>query len=156
MSTFFWTELQPATRDAIIKALEDLKTFNIKKGEPILVYYAGLGGEICPDILSTTLGYVVPQDFAKSAKHDVSVISHREIASLLSDLAMISGDNIVSESTFLFGLELHCVFQYFRPLSSIIIPTQSLMHWYTSQASTSRTSTTTAISRVSRTMKHDT
>ncbi len=93
-----------ATRDAIIKALEDLKTFNIKKGEPILVYYAGLGGEICPDILSTTLGYVVPQDFAKSAKHDVSVISHREIASLLSDLAMISGDNIVSESTFLFGL----------------------------------------------------
>lgn len=97
----------PATKDNIIKALSDLKTMEINPGEPILIYFAGHGGQTpAPKEWPTEGGMIqclLPQDVDKDSQGQIiNIIPDFVVAGLLAELAEVKGNNIVCSST-LFG-----------------------------------------------------
>ncbi|KAF8970606.1 hypothetical protein BDZ97DRAFT_1790093 [Flammula alnicola] len=94
---------QAASRKAIIEAFIALKNDErIKKGDPILIFFAGHGGELQPSDdwasrgLGITMQMLVPQDYCSKSLESKSVpgIPDRTIAALLQGIAEKKGDNI--------------------------------------------------------------
>ena len=95
-----------ATRAAIINAIEAFsRKDEIKKGDPILIYYAGHGGSA--DRPKTwgagstdKIELLVPYDFSSSLKdgNPMVGIPDRILEGLLSRLAKKKGDNIVRQA----------------------------------------------------------
>ncbi|KAF8553761.1 hypothetical protein OG21DRAFT_1197024 [Imleria badia] len=89
---------QNATRNAIIQAFKDLqKDERIEKGNPIVVFYAGHGGEL-PSPVSWTwwdpksmIQCLLPQDYDKSC---IPPIPDRAVGALIEGIAKAKGDNI--------------------------------------------------------------
>ena len=93
-----------ATKVNIMKALSDLKTCNIKKDEPILIYFAGHGGQTtAPEGWPSEKGkiqYLLPQDACKSDQGEIiNIIPDYVIADRLEELVTTRGDNIVCPGT---------------------------------------------------------
>jgi hypothetical protein len=85
-----------ATRSSIVgEMLSLIHNNNIKHQDPILIYYAGHGGEAEPptgsDIQGQKIQVFVPYDY----DHDRTVITDMAFAMLLEELAWAKGDNIV-------------------------------------------------------------
>ncbi|KAF6750892.1 hypothetical protein DFP72DRAFT_756014, partial [Ephemerocybe angulata] len=90
-----------ATRTAIIKAFQDLATSSdIKKGDPIVIYYAGHGSEApAPKEWhwdSPRVQMIIPWDYKHpdGPNRTVQGIPDRTIGYLLTNLSMNKGDNI--------------------------------------------------------------
>lgn len=90
-----------ATRSEIIKAFESLATNpNIKKQDPILIYYAGHGGQLAPPPGWPTgnqkIQSLVPSDEGIIAQsgNKVESIPDYTLAALLNSLAKEKGDNV--------------------------------------------------------------
>lgn len=91
-----------ASRSAILGALKNLATdVRIKTGDPILIYYAGHGGELKspagwesggPDSMIQS---IIPQDYNETQGQQVLAIPDRTIGALIDDIAEKKGDNIV-------------------------------------------------------------
>jgi len=91
---------EEATRDAIVQAFRDLQNHpGIKRGDPILVFYAGHGAESSapPDWEAggPKIQTILPQNYSTEAGSEVYPIPDRTIGALLNDLAKEKGDNIV-------------------------------------------------------------
>jgi hypothetical protein len=88
---------QEATRAAIIQEIRNL-IYNpkIKRQDPILIFYAGYGGEAKPpadwDTQGRNIQVLVPYDY----NDDGTFISDVAMSTLLEELASKKGDNIVS------------------------------------------------------------
>lgn len=94
-----------ATREAIIKAFRDLRDDKrIRNGDPILIYYAGHGGELpAPRAwdISGKIQCLLPYDYKHTnSDHNeptnIYPIPDRTIGSLIEDIAKKKGNNIVS------------------------------------------------------------
>lgn len=90
-----------ATRAAIIGAFYDLRNDSrIQNGDPILIYFAGHGGE-CDAPIDWEAGgskiqMLVPYDFGTKINNcNIPGIPDRTVAALLDRLAKEKGDNIV-------------------------------------------------------------
>jgi hypothetical protein len=88
---------QEASRNSIVSEIIDLiNNKEIKRQDPIVIYYAGHGGETIPPVGWDTQGrkiqMLVPHDYLD----DGTVITDLGIATLLEELASVKGDNIVS------------------------------------------------------------
>ncbi|KAF8548558.1 hypothetical protein OG21DRAFT_1422872 [Imleria badia] len=87
-----------ATRDAIIRAFKDLRNDErIENGNPIVIFYAGHGGEL-PSPASWTwwepkskIQCLLPQDYDTSR---IPPIPDRAVGALIEDIAKAKGDNI--------------------------------------------------------------
>ncbi|KAG8732831.1 hypothetical protein FRC10_000578 [Ceratobasidium sp. 414] len=94
---------EKATRAAIVTAFRDLrKDERIRKGDMILIFYAGHGCEAQNyDDRGTTQG-LVPYDVGRMDRtgNIVEILPDRTIVSLLDDLADKRGDNIVSTADY--------------------------------------------------------
>ena len=95
---------EQATWVNIMKALSDLKTCNIKKNEPILIYFAGHGGQTtAPEGWPSEEGkiqYLLPQDACTSDQGEIiNIIPDYVIADRLAELATTKGNNIVCPGT---------------------------------------------------------
>lgn len=88
-----------ATRSAITEALVRLSNdARISKGDPILIFYAGYGSET--QSLESPFSEercIIPYDYSERQGLESSALGHRVIASLVSKIAAIKGDNIVSD-----------------------------------------------------------
>jgi hypothetical protein len=91
-----------ATREAIIQALKGLSTDSkIRRGDPILIYYAGHGTEApAPKRWrwnAPNIQMIVPWDFKHTEGPDrlIQGIPDRTLGALLTKLADEKGDNIV-------------------------------------------------------------
>jgi hypothetical protein len=96
-----------ATRAAII---DEINAFSlndeIKMGDPILIYYAGHGGStVTPSGLvdgsTGKINFLIPYDYLGSFPLEVNlkhVIPNRTLGTLLSQLAIKKGDNIVRQT----------------------------------------------------------
>jgi len=100
-----------ATRDAIIKAFEALRDDEqIKNGDPIVIFYAGHGGELpTPNTWTwwapeTKIQCLLPQDYNNSDIHPIHPIPDRTIGALVEAIAKVKGDNIVSGISSLISL----------------------------------------------------
>ncbi|KAF8452912.1 caspase domain-containing protein [Boletus edulis BED1] len=87
-----------ATRDAIIQAFRDLRNDErIKMGSPIVIFYAGHGGELpAPDMWmwgaqDNKIQCLLPQDYEGTI---ISPIPDRTVGSLIGGIAKVKGDNI--------------------------------------------------------------
>ncbi|KJA22390.1 hypothetical protein HYPSUDRAFT_41018 [Hypholoma sublateritium FD-334 SS-4] len=86
-----------ARRRDIIEALHDIaKNEQIKRGDPIIVYFAGYGGEIiyAEDDVKRTSQFIVPQDYCHRQGSEVPAIPDQTIAALLGEIADVKGENI--------------------------------------------------------------
>jgi hypothetical protein len=96
-----------ATRAAIIDEFHALQTNpNIKRDDPILIYYAGHGGEITAPSgweagrTDSMTQMLIPHDYQpKADKPLVYGIPDRTISVLISRIAKAKGDNIVRRVT---------------------------------------------------------
>ena len=90
-----------ATREAIIEAFNDLRDDpQIKKNDPIVIFYAGHGGQTnAPkgwDSEGGKVQYLIPYDVETVVNgKTVHGIPDRTIATFLNDLAGSKGDNVV-------------------------------------------------------------
>ena len=92
-----------ATRAAIISEFTALASNDvIKHGDPILIYYAGHGGEAPPPIgwgaggADSKTQMLIPHDYrTKIDDREVHGIPDRTIGALISRIAKSKGDNIV-------------------------------------------------------------
>jgi len=90
-----------ASRSAIIREFNNLiADRRIHRGDPILIFYAGYGGEVAPpdgwEAGNTKIQMIVPHDFGTDVDGQVNYgIPDRTIGSLLSRIAEKRGDNIV-------------------------------------------------------------
>jgi hypothetical protein len=87
-----------ATRNAIVREIEHLiRNDSIKRDDPILIFYAGHGGEAVPpkdwNSQDQKIQVLVPQDYDDDR---CNVITDQGFAALLELLAAQKGDNIVS------------------------------------------------------------
>lgn len=89
-----------ATRNAIIKAFKDLRSDQrIREGDPIVIFYAGHGGELpapscwVPWGVESKIQCLLPQDYKDKI---VDPIPDRTIGALIEDIAKARGNNIVS------------------------------------------------------------
>jgi hypothetical protein len=87
-----------ATRNAIVREIEHLiRNSTIKRDDPILIFYAGHGGEAVPpedwSSQDQRIQVLVPQDYDDDR---CNVITDQGFAALLELLAAEKGDNIVS------------------------------------------------------------
>lgn len=86
-----------ATRDAMIQAFEDLRdNQRICHSDPIVIYYAGHGGELDPPPawnVKRKIQCLLPHDYRPTNIHP---IPDRTIGSLIENIAKLKGDNIVS------------------------------------------------------------
>jgi len=92
-----------ATRAAIISAFRQLQSDpRIKPGDPILIYFAGHGGEsTSPTSLHTNskTAFLVPHDYSTSIDHcPVHGIPYSTIGLLINRIAKTQGNNIVRPS----------------------------------------------------------
>jgi hypothetical protein len=91
-----------ATRTGIIDNLKALRSDErIIRGDPILIFYAGHGGEARPpkgwETGGANIQMILPHDFHTQLDgDDVPGIPDRTIGALLTSLAKEKGDNIVS------------------------------------------------------------
>ncbi|PPQ85555.1 hypothetical protein CVT25_006725 [Psilocybe cyanescens] len=87
-----------ATRHAIEKAFKDLANNPlIGEGDPIVIFYAGHGGEILhqtPDGEKHWIQMVVPYDYCTERGKEVPCISDMEIGMWIDRIAEKKGDNI--------------------------------------------------------------
>ncbi|KAI0030581.1 caspase domain-containing protein [Vararia minispora EC-137] len=88
-----------ATRQAIIQAFQELASSdnNIRKGDPILIYFAGHGSTVTapPNWTSDPeIQVLIPYDGHSDGEVATNVIPDRKFGSLLRDLANAKGDNI--------------------------------------------------------------
>lgn len=109
-----------ATRKRIVKSLESMASDKrIFKGDPILIFYAGHGGET--PVKDSTGEYkiqmLIPFDFNVDESNKVPGIPDLTIGSLIDKIAEKKGDNIVG--TFLTFEECNCILTYDRPSFSI-------------------------------------
>jgi hypothetical protein len=91
-----------ATRDSIIRELDDLiQSPLIKRQDPILIFYAGHGGETTPPqgwaAQNGKIQMLMPQDY----NEDGNVITDVAFVTLLEELASKKGDNIVSHEYYM-------------------------------------------------------
>ena len=90
---------QSASRSSILSAFVRLRDDpGIKKGDPILIYYAGHGSEV---IFESEKGYtkaLVPQDYSDDPVHKIYPIPYSTIEALLTQISYEKGNNIVSYS----------------------------------------------------------
>jgi hypothetical protein len=97
-----------ATRAAIIESFRKLQNDSrIKEGDPILIFYAGHGGETHAPMTweagDSKIQMLIPYDFnTKINNHDVHGIPDRTIAVLLNGLAKEKGNNIVRSIAYLY------------------------------------------------------
>jgi len=97
---------EQATGEAIVRELRSLETdTRIKKGDAIVIFYAGHGAEANPPIGWPTGGQniqlLVPHDFEQVGNTTEMALPDRTIGMLLHQIADAKGDNIVhSLSTF--------------------------------------------------------
>jgi hypothetical protein len=90
-----------ATRRAIIQGFGDFTVDQrIQRGDPILIFYAGYGGEVDPPkgwkAGNAKVQMLIPHDFDSDIDGQVIYgIPHRTISTLLSRVAEKCGDNIV-------------------------------------------------------------
>ena len=101
---------QQAKRSAILQAFSDLRrNGRIKKGDPILIFYAGHGAEIDSpkkwEAGHTKIQAIVPHDYSKDAPV-VNCIPDRTLGALIDMLAKEKGDNIVCYSNHCLNNEL--------------------------------------------------
>ena len=89
-----------ATRDAIIKAFKELQTDErIKNGDPIVIFYAGHGGELSAPLSwiwwapESKIQCLLPHDYEASK---INPIPDRAIGALVEGIAKSKGDNIAS------------------------------------------------------------
>lgn len=101
---------EAATRAAIIQGFMDLRSDErIKRGDPILIFYAGHGAET--DVNGgkgeerEKIQMIVPCDYGEG-EDDVDGIPDRTINALLEGLAREKGDNIVSAIILQFRCEV--------------------------------------------------
>ena len=88
-----------ATRNGIITAFKDLQNDErIKKGNPVVIFYSGHGGELPAPAAwtwwaaETKIQCLLPQDYEKS---QIDPIPDRTVGSLIESIAKVKGDNIV-------------------------------------------------------------
>lgn len=91
-----------ATRSAIIEALENLATSEkIKHGDPIVIFFAGHGSEVCApkgwDAAGAKIQMIIPSDYNTNSngKLEVAGIPDRTFGAILRRIAEAKGDNIV-------------------------------------------------------------
>lgn len=96
-----------AKRADIISALQGIQADDrIKKGDPILIFFAGHGGETdAPPGWPTgdpdkKIQMIIPQDYSTDKSAPVHGIPDRSLAALLNGIANRHGDNIVSHFFF--------------------------------------------------------
>ncbi|KAF9240014.1 caspase domain-containing protein [Melanogaster broomeanus] len=92
---------QLATRSAIIEAFDSLQNDSrVKRGDPILIFYAGHGGELPPSAgweaggVGSKIQYIVPHDYNETVGEEVYGIPDRTIAALIEGIAQKKGNNI--------------------------------------------------------------
>jgi hypothetical protein len=82
-----------ATRSGIIAAFERMRdNRNIKRDDPILIYYAGHGGEVPSNHKAKTQA-LIPVDYVPEQIHP---IPDRTVAALINGISKHHGNNIVS------------------------------------------------------------
>ena len=89
-----------ARRRDIIDALRDIATNDqVKRGDPIIVYFAGYGAEIIysEDDFKRTSQFIVPYDYSHQQGSEVPAIPDQTIEALLGEVADVKGENIVSD-----------------------------------------------------------
>lgn len=90
-----------ATRSAIIQGFSNFTVDQrIQRGDPILIFYAGYGGEVDPPkgwkAGNAKVQMLIPHDFGSDIDGRVTYgIPHRTIGTLLSRIAEKCGNNIV-------------------------------------------------------------
>lgn len=117
---------QNATRDAIIQAFKDLqKDERIEKGNPIVVFYAGHGGEL-PSPASwtwwdpkSTIQCLLSRDYDGSYIHP---IPDRAVGSLIEGIAKAKGDNIVNRLHVPYPRLLTMTFRVSSLIVAILLP----------------------------------
>lgn len=93
-----------ATKRAMIKSIKGLATEKaIAIGDPILIYYAGHGGQVEPPAqwkpsLSSKIEMLLPYDFASkgSTTQEGQGLFDQTLSVLLDNIAQSKSDNIVS------------------------------------------------------------
>ena len=98
-----------ATRAAIISEFIALETNpDIKPGDPILIYYAGHGGEATPPTgweaggAGSRTQMLIPHDYCTEVDNrKIYGIPDRSVSALITRVAKVKGDNIVSPFTYL-------------------------------------------------------
>jgi hypothetical protein len=98
-----------AKRADIISALQDIQADDrIKKGDPILIFFAGHGYEINAPLgwpsgdVDEQIQLTVPQDYCTDTSKEIHGIPDYTLAALLNGIANRHGNNIVSH--FFFGV----------------------------------------------------
>ncbi len=90
---------QSASRSSILGAFVRLRDDpGIKRGDPILIYYAGHGGEVTFESKKDSMKALVPQDYSDDSVHTIYPIPYSTIETLLAQIATEKGSNIVSYS----------------------------------------------------------
>ncbi|RXW20808.1 hypothetical protein EST38_g5036 [Candolleomyces aberdarensis] len=90
---------QAATRRNIISAFEGLRDNDrIKKHDPILIYYAGHGGELWPKDDGNKIQALIPVDYVAEK---ICPIPDRTVASLVNGIANKRGNNITFDFSFM-------------------------------------------------------
>jgi hypothetical protein len=91
-----------AKRANIIKAFLELQTDpRIKKGDPILIFYAGHGAETKAPAgwhsgdVDNQIQMIIPQDYSSKRTKQVHGIPDRTLGALINGIASAKGDNIV-------------------------------------------------------------
>ncbi|KAG6371180.1 hypothetical protein JVT61DRAFT_9802 [Boletus reticuloceps] len=94
---------EEATRHAIINAFRKLQNDGrIDRGDPIMIFYSGHGGEISPPRswgIERKIQCLLPQDCETAGANpptDCAPIPDRTIGALIEDIARAKGDNIAS------------------------------------------------------------
>lgn len=95
---------EEATRDRIIQALQDIqKDERIEKDDPILIYYAGHGGQKMapegwtPGEPDSFIQFLIPHDYGVSGEDNIDAIPDRSVQFYINDIAQAKGNNIVSQ-----------------------------------------------------------
>ena len=101
-----------ATRKAIIKAFKTLiKSEDIEKNDPIMIYFAGHGGEAQIQGQEEVTQMILPYDASPRTQNDdesvILGIPDFEIRKLLNDIAVEKGNNIVRFFTYFFLFRLY-------------------------------------------------
>lgn len=93
-----------ATRSTIIKEFTNLQNDpRIREGDAIIIFYAGHGGETTAppgwESEGSKIQYILPCDIKTKDNNgsDIHGIPDRTLASLLKELSIAKGDNIVSK-----------------------------------------------------------
>ncbi|CAG8685517.1 5092_t:CDS:2, partial [Acaulospora colombiana] len=87
---------QDATRSAMIREIDYLiKNKDIKRQDPIVIFYAGHGGETVPPAGWDTQGKKIQMFMPQDYNDDAAVITDLGFATLLEELASAHGDNIL-------------------------------------------------------------